>query len=106
MRALTFASLMPGESRAGETVLRELSFASSPYAQVVQDAQRLLKIQFESAPKVLDVFGGGGNNSVRKQPSWVLKFHRSTTIHYPFSFRSRIWNLLKRRCLNAHFQSW
>src|SRR5207248_8226410 len=41
-------------------VMRDLSFAASTDAQVVKDAQRLLKSQYSSAPKVLDVFGGGG----------------------------------------------
>ena len=38
----------------------KLPFASSPSAQVIQDAKRLLKSQYADAPKVLDVFGGGG----------------------------------------------
>jgi putative DNA methylase len=60
MRALTFASLMPHGSREGERVMGELSFASSPDARVIEDAQRLLRSQYAGAPKVLDVFGGGG----------------------------------------------
>ena len=60
MRALTFASLMPNGGREGEAVLRELSFVSSPNDKAIKDAQRLLKSQYGGAPKVLDVFGGGG----------------------------------------------
>jgi len=60
MRALAFASLMPDGGREGEKVMRELAFASSSDDAVVKDAQRLLKSQYVGAPKVLDVFGGGG----------------------------------------------
>jgi putative DNA methylase len=60
MRALVFASLMPDEAGEGEQVMCDLSFASSADAQVIQKAQRLLKAQYAGAPKVLDVFGGGG----------------------------------------------
>jgi len=59
MRALVFASLM-ADRDDGDRVMRELSFASSSDADVVKDAQRLLKAQYAGAPKVLDVFGGGG----------------------------------------------
>jgi putative DNA methylase len=60
MRALVFATLMPNGRKEEETVMRELAFAFSPDAQVVKDAKRLLKSQYHRAPKVLDVFGGGG----------------------------------------------
>jgi putative DNA methylase len=61
MRALVFASLMPpndGGEEAG--VMRDLAFASSSEAEVIKDAQRLLRSRYRGAPKVLDVFGGGG----------------------------------------------
>jgi len=60
MRALAFASLMPDGGGEGEKVMRELAFASSPEDPVIKNAQRLLKSQYAGAPKVLDVFGGGG----------------------------------------------
>ena len=60
MRALVFASLMPDGGGEGKKVMGKLSCASSPSAQVIQDARRLLKSQYAGAPKVLDVFGGGG----------------------------------------------
>jgi putative DNA methylase len=59
MRALVFASLMPSGSE-GERVLRELPFAASSDAPVLKRAQRLLGSHYPSAPKVLDIFGGGG----------------------------------------------
>jgi len=60
MRALAFASLAREGNREADKVMRELAFASSPEAQVIVDARRLLRSQFNGAPKVLDVFGGGG----------------------------------------------
>ena len=60
MRALTFASLMPDNGEEVEHVLRGLAFANSSNAEVIDDAQRLLKSQYVGGPKVLDVFGGGG----------------------------------------------
>lgn len=60
MRALAFASLMPDGGKEAEKVMRDLSFAASPNAAVINDAQRLLKSQYSGAPKVLDMFGGGG----------------------------------------------
>lgn len=59
MRALAFASLMP-KGAEGEHVLRELPFASSADATIVKRAQRMLGLHYANAPKVLDIFGGGG----------------------------------------------
>lgn len=60
MRALAFASLMPGDGKRGVEVMRELAFASSADEPVIKEAQKLLKSKYGDAPKVLDVFGGGG----------------------------------------------
>lgn len=60
MRALVFASLMPGDGDEEAKVMRDLAFASSPNAEVIKHAQRLVKSQYGNAPRVLDVFGGGG----------------------------------------------
>lgn len=60
MRALTFASLMPIGGGEGAAVMRELALAASAEDDVVESAKRLLKEHYPKAPKVLDVFGGGG----------------------------------------------
>lgn len=60
MRALTFASLITDGGGEAENVMRELSFVESADAQVIKDAKRMLKSQYSGAPKVLDMFGGGG----------------------------------------------
>ncbi|HEY5177285.1 MAG TPA: helix-turn-helix domain-containing protein [Terriglobales bacterium] len=59
-KALHERESMPDGGREGEKVMSELAFASSSEDPVIKDAQRLLKSQYAGAPKVLDVFGGGG----------------------------------------------
>src|SRR5690606_29852058 len=60
MRALAFASLMPDGRAKASRVVRELAFAASPAEEVIGEAKELLRSQYSGAPKVLDVFGGGG----------------------------------------------
>jgi putative DNA methylase len=60
MRALVFASLMPDRGGEEAQVMRDLAFASSSHAEAIEHARRLLQSQYGGAPKVLDVFGGGG----------------------------------------------
>jgi putative DNA methylase len=57
MRALVFASLSKGDTKISSAILRRLPFDTG----AVQSARKLLSQQYGlRAPRVLDMFGGGG----------------------------------------------
>lgn len=60
MRALVFASLCPSKSTGAKRVLSQLSRGMNPPPPLVEAARSLLTRSDCSAPRVLDMFGGGG----------------------------------------------
>jgi len=60
MRSVVFAALCKIKSRATETLLKQLGRSSIVDTSILDSARTLLKRQYSSPPKLLDMFGGGG----------------------------------------------
>lgn len=58
MRALVFSSLCKDKSDAAAAIMARLAMSGEDC--VVQEAKKMLLAQYETIPKVLDMFGGGG----------------------------------------------
>ena len=58
MRSLVFASLAKESTEESAAVMASLAMSNSP--QVEDEAKRIISHGYTSAPKVLDMFGGGG----------------------------------------------
>jgi len=60
MRALVFAALCKNTSENAEKLLSELGLSTLISDRVVNKARTFLSDQYESPPRILDMFGGGG----------------------------------------------
>jgi len=60
MRALTFASLCKDTSQSSLEVMRNLSQSGSATHFLIEKARGLISKGYNSTPKLLDMFGGGG----------------------------------------------
>lgn len=58
MRALVFSSLCKDKSDAATAMMAQLAMNCDD--AIVDEASKMLKIQYEATPRVLDMFGGGG----------------------------------------------
>ena len=58
MRTLVFSSLAKNVSDETSSIMASLAMNNSP--ETVQEAREVIKKDYASAPKVLDMFGGGG----------------------------------------------
>lgn len=60
MRALVFSALCKGSSSVALKTLESLGTRPKPTKQAVDSAREILSSQYEPAPRVLDMFAGGG----------------------------------------------
>lgn len=60
MRALVFASLCKDKSSVASLLLKEVGSASVASPKVILEARRFIQAQYQCAPRLLDMFGGGG----------------------------------------------
>ena len=58
MRSLVFASLCKDKSAEATTMMAQLAMGCDD--EIVDKASKILKTQYSSTPRVLDMFGGGG----------------------------------------------
>ena len=58
MRSLVFASLCKDKSAEATTMMAQLAMSCDD--EIVDKASKILKTQYSSTPRVLDMFGGGG----------------------------------------------
>jgi putative DNA methylase len=60
MRALVFASLCKETGAKAKDLMRDIALALDIEDQSINEARSLIRHSYESPPKVLDMFGGGG----------------------------------------------